>query len=190
MKKNHLIIFSLLILATFILAGCNLNKNTEIQDPENGVSINNNEFSYTNQEKKFQFNNIDGRTIETGKYGFDTIAFSPKDDDIRENVSIKTDELQKFLSVQEYYEETINTLQNQVKGFEEIEKKEVNINDMKGVSIMYTHLGGEIELKSERTFLMSPENIVYIIEYISTADTFTKFYTEYKKILQSFNVIR
>ncbi len=190
MKKNHLIIFSLLILATFILAWCNLNKNTEIQDPENWVSINNNEFSYTNQEKKFQFNNIDWRTIETGKYWFDTIAFSPKDDDIRENVSIKTDELQKFLSVQEYYEETINTLQNQVKWFEEIEKKEVNINDMKWVSIMYTHLWWEIELKSERTFLMSPENIVYIIEYISTADTFTKFYTEYKKILQSFNVIR
>jgi len=211
MKKIYIV---LTLTLSLILMGCStdslmpsekITENTEptitqIEDQENIVPEKTNiepeikedgskSRTYENKTEKFSFDFADGREFEENKYGFNTIVFTPKDDKIKENVWIAVQHLQKFLSVQEYYEETENKLKSTLKDFKKIEAKDIAKGDLKWKTITYQHKEWDNSLKTQQTFLISNENIVYIINYTATNKTFDKFLEWTELIVNSFNII-
>jgi len=144
---------------------------------------------YENKNENYSFKFPKDRNFEENQYWFNTIVFTPEDDDIKENIWISIQKLQKFLSIQEYYEETLNELNNTLVWFKELKSENIEINWIKGKKIAYQHNISEKELKSEQTFLISNENIVYSINYTATTETFDNFIEWVNIILQSFKVI-
>ncbi len=163
-----------------------INTGTNIEEIETTESIST--MFYENKEEVFSFEFLSGRTFDENKYWFKTIVFSPLDDKIKENVGITTQQLQKFLSVQEYYEETINNLQNTIKGFKETSAVDIVQWELKGKTITYEYQEWDVMIESQETFLMAPENKVYIINYTATKDTFDKFIDWANSIIKSFKI--
>ncbi len=200
MKKTYIILwitFSLFLtwcgIDSLIMQDESSDKNINIEDPiENNeeVTEENNTLLYENKEHNFSFELPNERTFEENKYGFKTIVFSPKDDEIKENVWISVQQLQKFLSVQEYYEETINKLKKTIKTFTETKTEDIKIWNLKWKTIWYEYKEWDIIVKSKETFLMSAENKVYIINYTATKDTFEKFLEWAETILNTFKVAK
>ena len=146
--------------------------------------------TYENKAEKFSFDFADGREFQENKYGFTTIVFTPKDDNIKENVWISVQQLQKFISKQEYYEETVNKLENTLTDFKETKVEDIIQDGLEWKTITYEYQEWDKTLKSQQTFLISKENTVYIINYTATKITFDKFINWVEKIIKSFNIIR
>jgi hypothetical protein len=153
----------------------------KVQEPETQT--------YENKTEKFTFNFTEWREFQENKYGFNTIVFTPQDDDIKENVWISVQHLQKFISVQEYYEETVNKLKTTLTNFEETKIEDIIQDNLEWKTITYEYQEWDITLNSQETFLMSKKNIVYIINYTATKETFDKFIEWVKKIILSFKII-
>ncbi len=188
MKK--ICLWIILLWLSFLFSACSLvPKTTKFSQNEN---IETNISEYTNKINRLNFTYPKNRNLEENKFGFSVIISTPNDNEINEKVWIKFKELPKFLSVQEYYEETIFELQNTLLNFKEIETKDIKKNELNGKSITYQHIWWnkwEIKIKSKETFLISPENIVYIINYIATKDTFNKHLKEVESLIESFTVL-
>lgn len=204
--KKTIIWFSFLLLLSLMLTWCNKQNDnsewiiqtwnqeeTQLSDTqETQETIKQQEWPkkwiYENKTEKFSLEFPDGREFEENKYGFDTIIFTPKNDDIKENIWVSTQELQKFLSVDEYYQETVNKLNETQKGFEEIDSKNIIIDDLNWKYITYKYQEGENELKIKQVFLISSENKVYTINYTATKDTFDDYIQNVDQIINSFQI--
>jgi len=195
MKKTYIILWLILSL---VLTWCWIDwiiikensKDVKTTQQEESVKEENKKRQYENKSENFSFEFLSWWNFEENKYGFNTIVFSPKDDEIKENVWISVQQLQKFLSVAEYYEETINNLEKTIKTFEEVENKNIEIWNLKWKKIIYEYKEWEITIKSQETFLISKENKVYIINYTATKDTFEKFLEWSEIILNSFKITK
>lgn len=121
---------------------------------------------------------------------FNVTISTPKDDEINENVIIVTQQLQKFLSVAEYYEETIRQLKETLENFKETKSKDITQWELKGKTIIYEHIHKDtnLTLKSLQTFFMAPENRVYSINYTATKDSFDKYIEWVETIINSFKL--
>ncbi len=146
--------------------------------------------AYENKTEKFSFDFVDGREFQENKYGFTTIVFTPKDDEIKENVWVSVQHLQKFLSVQEYYEETINKLKETITGFTEVSTEDITQDNLKWKTLTYEYKEWETTLKSQETFLMWEDNTVYIINYTATKETFDNFIDWVEQIITSFKITK
>lgn len=144
---------------------------------------------YENKAEKFSFDFLDERTFQENKYGFNTIVFTPKDDEIKENVWISVQNLQKTINIQEYYTETINKLKNTLKEFKETKTEDITQNWLEGKTITYEYKEWDKILNTQETFLMDNKtNKVYIINYTATKKTFNKFLEWAEEIIKSFKI--
>ncbi len=157
-------------------------KNTETQNEGTNTRI------YENKTDNFSFEFMSGRTFQENKYWFTTVVFTPQDDDIKENVWIAIQKLQKYLSVQEYYEETKSKLENTIVWFQEINTKDITQAGLEWKTMTYEYQEWELTLKSQQTFLIAENNTVYIINYTATADTFDTFIDWVNIIIDSFTL--
>jgi hypothetical protein len=145
---------------------------------------------YENKTENFSFDFADGREFKENQFGFNTIVYTPKDDDIKENVGIAVQHLQKFLSKSEYYEETVNNLKETLNEFKEISAKDITQDWMEWKTITYEYSEQDKVLNSQQTFLMGKDNTVYIINYTATKETFDKFIKWVQKIITSFKITK
>ncbi len=146
--------------------------------------------AYENKAENFSFDFADGREFQENKYGFNTIVFTPKDDEIKENVWISVQHLQKFISKQEYYEETVNKLKDTLTNFEETKVEDITQDGLEWKTITYEYQEWDKTLNTQETFLMGEENKVYIINYTATKETFNKFLEGVEQIITSFKVTK
>lgn len=196
MKK----IYTLIILSIFLFtAWCSLNQKNDLNTNQEDIVIteqtdieieNQIEESnyYENKMDKFSFELPKERTLKENELWFNAIVFTPEDDDIKENVWISVQNLQKFLSVQEYYEETIYQLKDTLIWFKEIKSEDITKWSLNWKTIKYEQTASGKTLLSQQTFLISPDNTVYSINYTATKETFEKFIKWVELILSSFKV--
>lgn len=145
--------------------------------------------AYENKAEKFSFDFADGREFQESKYGFNTIVFTPQDDEIKENVWISVQNLQKAVNIQEYYTETINKLKSTLKEFKETKTEDITQDWLEGKTIIYEYKEWDKILNTQETFLMdNEEDKVYIINYTATKKTFNKFLEWAEKIIKSFKI--
>lgn len=192
MKKILTIVLTLSFLSTM---WCSLNQEkTQSNDLEKEIikelNIESDNNYYENKIENFSINFPKEWTLKENEYWFNTIIFTPKDDDINENVWISVQKLQKFLSVQEYYEETKSQLQETLIWFKEIKNENIEIWWLNWKKTQYEHKSWEKTLYSQQSFLISPENIVYSINYTATKQTFDNFLAWSEIILNSFKIIK
>ena len=190
MKKRTIILLSL---SLFVVVWCNINKEIEKENiVENNVELDlivesKNNY-YENKLENFVFEFPNNWIMEENKYWFNVIISTPKDDEINENVWVSVQRLQKFLSIQEYYEKTSLELKEALIWFKEIESQDIKKWTLSWKRIKYEHTSWDKNLISEQTFLISPENVVYIINYTATKQTFDTFLTWVNIISNSFNI--
>ena len=147
--------------------------------------------AYQNKKDNFNLNFLEWREFQENKYWFSTIIFAPDNkDDIKENVWISVQQLQKYLSVQEYYEETIANLKWKFKDFKETDNKDIEKDWLKWKTITYTYTQWKEKIKTQETFLMSKENKVYVINYTAIEKTFNKFLKWANEIINSFEITK
>ncbi len=193
MKKKQVLLLLPMIL---ILSWCNLKQENILEKIDNTTwevvdskELENNDTNYYESKSgNFSLNFPKEWTLKENEYWFDTIIFTPKDDEINENVWISVQKLQKFLSVQEYYEETISQLKDTLIWFKEIKSEDINKWTLNWKKIEYEHKSDDKTLYSQQSFLISPENIVYSINYTATKNTFKNFIKWVELILNSFDV--
>lgn len=218
MKKFSLLLVLALIASIFI-TGCNTktentesNNTTNQEETQDNTEINTTSWSqtdniqieniqtdkntdksriYENKTNNFSFEFPDGREFQEDKYGFTVVVFTPKDDEVKENIWVAIQKLQKFISIQEYYEETVNKLQETLNEFNEVSHYETtnkNTDWLKWKTIIYEYQEWELTLKSQQTFLISTENTVYILNYTATKDTFNNFIDWVEQIVNTFSL--
>lgn len=190
MKKVYLV-FILLWSVLFFwcsLKSSNINETWNISISDQSEDIENNTLVYENKSENFLFSFPKERTFEENQYWFNTIVFTPEDDEIKENIWIAVQKLQKFLSIQKYYEETLTELKDTVVWFKEIKAEDVSIDWLDGKKIIYEHQTNGKNLKSQQTFMISKDNIVYSIVYTATKESFNKFLEWANIILNSFKL--
>lgn len=153
---------------------------------ENSNKITNKIHTYESKLENFSFDFPVEWTIKEDN--FNIKIFTPRNDDINENIVIVTQQLQKFLSVDEYYEETIRQFKDTLEWFKEIESKDIIKWKLKWKTIVYKHTikDKNLTLKSLQTFLMWPENRVYSINYTATKDSFDTHIKWLELIINSF----
>lgn len=153
---------------------------------ENSNKITNKIHTYESKLENFSFDFPVEWTIKEDN--FNIKIFTPRNDDINENIVIVTQQLQKFLSVDEYYEETIQQFKDTLEWFQEIESKDIIKWKLKWKTIVYKHTikDKNLTLKSSQTFLMWPENRVYSINYTATKDSFDTHIKWHELIINSF----
>ena len=153
---------------------------------ENSNKITNKIHTYESKLENFSFDFPVEWTIKEDN--FNIKIFTPRNDDINENIVIVTQQLQKFLSVDEYYEETIRQFKDTLEWFQEIESKDIIKWKLKWKTIVYKHTikDKNLTLKSSQTFLMWPENRVYSINYTATKDSFDTHIKWLELIINSF----
>ena len=144
MKKTYL---SLILLSSVLLFWCSLNPKNVINleswtTVDKFEDINEDTLIYESKSENFIFNFKKERTFEENKFWFNTIVFTPKDDEINEN----------------------------------------------GKKIIYDHQADDRNLKSQQTFLISKDNVVYSIVYTSTKENFNKFLKWADIIVDSFKL--
>jgi hypothetical protein len=190
MKKIYL---TLILLSSILFFWCSLNPENVINTEDWSINdqlenINEDTLIYENKSENFSFNFPKERTFQENQYWFNTIVFTPEDDEIKENVWIAVQKLQKFLSVQEYYEETMTELKDTVLWFKEIKTENISKEWLNGKKIIYEHQTSDKNLKSQQTFLISKDNIVYSIVYTATKKSFNQFLKWADIILDSFKL--
>lgn len=191
MKKIYLI--SIVTTLSLLIFWCSIkNQSTnwnEITTGETTWDIADN-LTYESKTNNYSFNFPQNREFKENQYWFEVVIFSPQDDDIKENVWITTQQLQKFLSTQEYYEETLDELEKSLIWFKEIKSEDINISWIQWKSIIYTHQTWKekVEIKSKQSFLISSSNIVYSINYTATKWTYKDFLDWANTILESFKI--
>jgi len=155
---------------------------------ENSNKITNKTHTYKSKLENFSFDFPVEWTIKEDN--FNIKIFTPRNDDINENIVIVTQQLQKFLSVDEYYEETIRQFKDTLEWFKEIESKDIIKWKLKWKTIVYEHTikDKNLTLKSLQTFLMWPENRVYSINYTATKESFNTHIKWVEKIIDSFKM--
>lgn len=153
---------------------------------ENSNKITNKTHTYKSKLENFSFDFPVEWTIKEDN--FNIKIFTPRNDEINENIIIVTQQLQKFLSVDEYYEETIQQFKDTLEWFQEIESKDIIKWKLKWKTIVYEHTikDKSLTLKSLQTFLMWPENRVYSINYTATKDSFDTYIKWVELIMNSF----
>ena len=195
MKKKQILILFVLVL---ILHWCSSNKsnipshtnqNTDKAEIFEDNKNNSETIHYENKMENFSLDFPKNRTIKESK--FNVIISTPKNDNINENVIIVFQQLQKFLSIAEYYEETILQLEKMLEWFKEIKSTDIVKWELKGKTIIYEHTYQEDEnlrLKSLQTFFITSENRVYSINYTATKESFDTHIKWVEKIIDSFKM--
>jgi hypothetical protein len=197
-NKNLLIILSWVIL---LLTWCSkINNNTWNQnltpsDNETSIeqdniastetqenNINEKNIGYENKQYNFSLSIPVWRVLKENEWNFETLLYAPQNDNIRENIWISVQTPQIETSLEDYYNNTINWL------WTIISDDDIEINWIKWKNIIYTTESWNIKIKAQQTFMIY-WNIVYIIQYTATEDTFQSYINDVNQVRDSFKVL-
>lgn len=197
-NKNLLIILSWVIL---LLTWCSkINNNTWNQnlipsDNETSIeqdnisstetqenNINEKTIGYENKQYNFSLSIPVWRVLKENEWNFETLLYAPQNDNIRENIWISVQTPQIETSLEDYYNNTINWL------WTIISDDDIEINWIKWKNIIYTTESWNIKIKAQQTFMIY-WNIVYVIQYTATEDTFQSYINDVNQVRDSFKVL-
>jgi len=150
---------------------------------EENTPTKNNSINYENKQYNFSLEIPEWWVLKENEKNFDTLLYTPQNDDIRENVGITVQTPQVQYTVNDYYENSIDWL------WTIIESKDIEVKWIKWKSTIYETTAWELKIKWQQAFLISDDNIVYNIQYTATDKTFDKYIKEVNSIINSFTIL-
>lgn len=121
------------------------------------------------------------------EYGFSVIFYTPNDWGVRENLWISIQTPQINTNLEEYYQETMKKIEEISEWFNEIESTDIEVSWLKGKNTIYETIQNDTNIKSQQTVFID-NNIVYILQYTATKETFDKYIKEVNNIIKSFTL--
>jgi hypothetical protein len=122
------------------------------------------------------------------EHGFSVIVYTPEDWDLRENLWITIQTPQIDTDLEEYYKDSMQKIDGISEWFKEIKTTDIEINGIKGKSTIYETVENDTNIQSQQTVLIK-NNIVYILQYTATKETFDKYINEINNIIKSFTIL-
>lgn len=189
-KKNDNLTKSTMTNQTKENAENNLNpkNNIEILTEQNQNIQRDESVEYENKKNSFKLKIPNNRTFQENNQWFDLILYTPKNDNINENLWIKVQELQTKETPESFIDKTVEWLQNLYETYNEIDKKNIEINWLEGISLIYEMMENWHNLKAQQTVFLK-DNKTYVLQYTATKDTFNNYINEINNIINSFNVL-
>ena len=163
--------------------------NNETNAKEDITQINN-EWRYEYESKLYNFTiSIPNQwNFVENEHWFAVIVYTPEDWDLRENLWITIQTPQIDTDLEEYYKESMQKIDGISEWFKEIKTTDIEINGIKGKSTIYETVENNTNIQSQQTVLIK-NNIVYILQYTATKETFDKYINEINNIIKSFTIL-
>lgn len=145
--------------------------------------------TYENKKDWFSIQFPGNRTFEENVYGSAVMFFTPltENDQLKENVGIIRQDLDKSYTLAEYYEITKPELINLIPGFSEISNETIKINGMDAQKLIYKGTQGSTNLQWEQIYLIKDKN-VYIATYTATEKTFDEFAQKFDEMATTLEI--
>jgi len=145
--------------------------------------------TYESKKDGFSIQFPGTRTFEEGVYGSSVMFFTPltENDQLKENVGIIRQDLDKAYTLAEYYDITKPELVSLIPEFTEISNETIKINDMDAQKLIYKGTQGETKLQWEQIYLIKDKN-VYIATYTATEKTFAEFVQKFDEMAVTLEV--
>ena len=90
-------------------------------------------------------------------------------------------------NLEEYYQESIKKIDEISEWFKEIKTSDIEINWLKGKNTIYETIQNNTNIKSQQTVFIK-DNIVYVLQYTATKETFDKYINDVNNIIKSFTL--
>jgi hypothetical protein len=167
--------------------------NNEITSQENEANEENTNitekwtYEYESKLDKFSIQVPNDWSFEENKYGFSVIAYTPDDWEVRENLWVLIQTPQINTNLEEYYQESIKKIDEISEWFKEIKTSDIEINWLKGKNTIYETIQNNTNIKSQQTVFIK-DNIVYVLQYTATKETFDKYINDVNNIIKSFTL--
>jgi len=115
-------------------------------------------------------------TFQEKAYGSAVMFFTPflEWDQLKENVGIMKNILDKTYTLDEYYAMTKPELINLIPDFTEVSNENIIVNDIDAKKIIYKGVQSDTKLQREQVYLIK-DTTVYIITYTASEATFNEF---------------
>jgi len=149
-----------------------------------------NEWRYEYESKMYNFTiSIPNQwNFVENEHGFSVIVYTPEDWDLRENLWITIQTPQIDTDLEEYYKDSMQKIDGISEWFKEIKTTDIEINGIKGKSTIYETVENDTNIQSQQTVLIK-NNIVYVLQYTATKETFDKYINEINNIIKSFTIL-
>lgn len=144
-------------------------------------------YEYESKLDKFSIQVPNDWSFEENKYGFSVIVYTPDDWDVRENLWVLIQTPQINTNLEEYYQESIKKIDEISEWFKEIKTSDIEINWLKGKNTIYETIQNNTNIKSQQTVFIK-DNIVYVLQYTATKETFDKYINDVNNIIKSFTL--
>ena len=163
--------------------------NTEINTKEYSTQINNEwRFKYESKLYNFTIDIPNQWNFVENEHGFSVIIYTPEDWDLHENLWITIQTPQIDTDLEEYYKDSMQKIDGISEWFKEIKTTNIEINGIKGKNTIYETVENDTNIQSQQTVLIK-NNIVYILQYTATKETFDKYINEINNIIKSFTIL-
>ncbi|MFZ2150739.1 MAG: DcrB-related protein [Candidatus Absconditicoccaceae bacterium] len=212
-KKSYLI--AVVLVSMVFLYGCNKNLTTNTQETKNnsnGNSIilddnkkiekkaeNKSDLNiitdktikedklYQNKKEGFSLQIATGREVKENRNGLLVSIYAPQKqgDKIKENLSVNIDLQSGNQTIEEYYLQQKNGIQDHIKDFREISKEEYKLEKDKGIKVIYQGTLGINKLQWQQ-IIFNKNGKFFLITYTATQSTFDEHIDEINNIIKSF----
>jgi len=160
----------------------------EIKTPETKTEAQRT-YNYLNKEKWFSLQVPSDWTFQETVFNSIVVLFAPQLswDTIKENLWITSLEISWAIDLNTYYKQKKSFLENIINDFELISKEEVNIKNIKWITISYKGTDEWQKLRRQQTFFFISKT-VYIFTYTTTQETYQDFLQDVNSIINSFSI--
>lgn len=168
--------------------------NNEISAEESGITEENTNvtekwtYEYESKLDKFSIQVPNDWNFAENEYWFSVIVYTPDDWWVRENLWVLIQTPQINTNLEEYYQESIKKIDEISEWFKEIKTSDIEINWLKGKNTIYETIQNNTNIKSQQTVFIK-DNIVYVIQYTATKNTFDKYMDGVNTIIKSFKIL-
>ncbi|AHB41448.1 hypothetical protein P148_SR1C00001G0657 [candidate division SR1 bacterium RAAC1_SR1_1] len=185
MKKNLLI---MLFVLTLLLTGCSKPANNEIGGEETEKSQKETILSYENKQYRLKLDFPSTRNFKENVYGATVMFFAPeKKDKTTENLGITVKLIDSGANLETLYTDNKNMLKEIAEDFTIENEKSIKIDNYPAKQIQYSFSQGEYKIKQEQIIVIKDE-ILYMIGYTATQDTFDDYKKEVNAIIESIRI--
>lgn len=139
-------------------------------------------YIYENKEYWFTVSIPQNWTFKENEYNFSVILYTPKDDNINENLGITVQTPQIETNINEYYSNTISKLKDNSPDFKELSNKDIQ----NWKTIVYETTQWSDSIKAQQTIIFDNQKNIYVLQYTATKETFDKYINSVNKIIDSF----
>lgn len=106
-------------------------------------------------------------------------------DQVKESVGIIVEELPEAISLQDYFDLSVNQISNFISDYQEIETSDLIIwEELQAKSITYKWTQGQYNPQWQQTFIIK-YNLAYIITYNASAETFGLYTNQLNNMIDS-----